>query len=66
MLNNQKMAEKWLGSALSYALRTLHNLFISNKLLGWILPFMETYSKDTYETGGKSALVGGMATLIEM
>ena len=30
------------------------------------LPFMGTYSKDTYETGSKAALVGGTTTLIEM
>jgi dihydropyrimidinase len=30
------------------------------------LPFMGTYSKDTYETGSKTALVGGTTTLIEM
>src|ERR1700729_2657658 len=30
------------------------------------LPFMGTYSKDTYEAGSKAALVGGTTTLIEM
>jgi dihydropyrimidinase len=30
------------------------------------LPFMGTYSKDTYESGSKAALVGGTTTLIEM
>jgi dihydropyrimidinase len=30
------------------------------------LPFMGTFSKDTYETGSKAALVGGTSTLIEM
>src|SRR6516165_3418640 len=30
------------------------------------LPFMGTYSKDTYETGSKAALIGGTTTLIEM
>ena len=30
------------------------------------LPFMGTYSKDTYETGSKAALAGGTTTLIEM
>jgi dihydropyrimidinase len=30
------------------------------------LPFMGTYSKDTYETGSKAALVGGTTTMIEM
>jgi dihydropyrimidinase len=30
------------------------------------LPFMGTYSKDTYETGSRAALVGGTTTLIEM
>ena len=30
------------------------------------LPFMGTYSKDTYETGSKAALMGGTTTLIEM
>ena len=30
------------------------------------LPFMGTYSKDTYVTGSKAALVGGTTTLIEM
>ncbi len=30
------------------------------------LPFMGTYSKDTYETGSQAALVGGTTTLIEM
>jgi len=30
------------------------------------LPFMGTYSKDTYETGSEAALVGGTTTLIEM
>src|SRR3982750_2441566 len=30
------------------------------------LPFMGTFSKDTYETGSKAALVGGTTTLIEM
>jgi Amidohydrolase family len=30
------------------------------------LPFMGTYSKDTYETGSKAAHVGGTTTLIEM
>ena len=30
------------------------------------LPFMGTYSKDTYETGSKAAIVGGTTTLIEM
>ena len=30
------------------------------------LPFMGTCSKDTYETGGKAAVVGGTTTLIEM
>jgi dihydropyrimidinase len=30
------------------------------------LPFMGTYSKDTYETASKAALVGGTTTLIEM
>src|ERR1051325_5754671 len=30
------------------------------------LPFMGTFSKDTYETGSKDALVGGTTTLIEM
>src|SRR6185503_9438180 len=29
-------------------------------------PFMGTFSKDTYETGSKAALVGGTTTLIEM
>jgi dihydropyrimidinase len=29
------------------------------------LPFMGTFSKDTYETGSKAALVGGTTTLIE-
>ena len=28
------------------------------------LPFMGTYSKDTYESGSKAALVGGTTTLI--
>ena len=30
------------------------------------LPFMGTYSKDTYDTGSRAALVGGTTTLIEM
>ncbi len=30
------------------------------------LPFMGTYSKDTYETGTKAALVGGTTTIFEM
>ena len=30
------------------------------------LPFMGTFSKDTYETGSKAALVGGTTTFIEM
>ncbi|HEY6167559.1 MAG TPA: dihydropyrimidinase [Verrucomicrobiae bacterium] len=30
------------------------------------LPFMGTFSKDTYQTGSKAALVGGTTTLIEM
>ncbi len=30
------------------------------------LPFMGTYSKDTYETGSRAALIGGTTTLIEM
>src|SRR5690348_11889647 len=30
------------------------------------LPFMGTYSKDTYDTASKAALVGGTTTLIEM
>src|SRR6266498_1417062 len=30
------------------------------------LPFMGTFSKETYETGSKAALVGGTTTLIEM
>jgi len=30
------------------------------------LPFMGTFSKDTYETGSRAALVGGTTTLIEM
>jgi dihydropyrimidinase len=30
------------------------------------LPFMGTYSKDTYESGSKAALIGGTTTLIEM
>src|ERR1700722_1298216 len=30
------------------------------------LPFMGTYSKDTYETASKAAIVGGTTTLIEM
>src|SRR5258707_12457400 len=30
------------------------------------LPFMGTYSKDTYETGSKAALAAGTTTLIEM
>jgi dihydropyrimidinase len=30
------------------------------------LPFMGTYSKDTYTTGSQAALVGGTTTLIEM
>src|SRR6202048_4705913 len=30
------------------------------------LPFMGTFSKDTYETASKAALVGGTTTLIEM
>jgi dihydropyrimidinase len=30
------------------------------------LPFMGTFSKDTYDTGSKAALVGGTTTLIEM
>jgi len=30
------------------------------------LPFMGTYSKDTYETGSQAAVVGGTTTLIEM
>jgi dihydropyrimidinase len=30
------------------------------------LPFMGTYAKDTWETAGKAALVGGTTTLIEM
>ncbi len=30
------------------------------------LPFMGTYSKDTYESGSEAALVGGTTTLIEM
>src|SRR5712672_4305141 len=30
------------------------------------LPFMGTFSKDTYETASKAALAGGTTTLIEM
>src|SRR5437868_12924329 len=30
------------------------------------LPFMGTFSKDTYKTASKAALVGGTTTLIEM
>src|SRR5688500_15110595 len=30
------------------------------------LPFMGTFSKDTYDTGSRAALVGGTTTLIEM
>src|SRR6478735_2128796 len=30
------------------------------------LPFMRTFSKDTYETASKAALVGGTTTMIEM
>jgi len=30
------------------------------------LPFMGTFSKDTYETASKAALVGGTTTIIEM
>src|SRR3954464_12309719 len=30
------------------------------------LPFMGTFSKDTYESGSQAALVGGTTTLIEM
>jgi len=30
------------------------------------LPFMGTFSKDTYETGSRAAIVGGTTTLIEM
>lgn len=30
------------------------------------LPFMGTYSKDTYETASRAALIGGTTTLIEM
>src|SRR3984957_21221694 len=30
------------------------------------LPFMGTFSKDTYETASRAALVGGTTTLIEM
>src|SRR5437016_10951878 len=30
------------------------------------LPFMGTFSKDTYTTGSQAALVGGTTTLIEM
>jgi dihydropyrimidinase len=30
------------------------------------LPFMGTFSKDTYETGSRAALAGGTTTLIEM
>src|SRR5688572_8710475 len=30
------------------------------------LPFMGTFSKDTYETGSRAALIGGTTTLIEM
>ena len=30
------------------------------------LPFMGTFSKDTYETASQAALVGGTTTLIEM
>lgn len=30
------------------------------------LPFMGTFSKDTYESAGRAALVGGTTTLIEM
>lgn len=30
------------------------------------LPFMGTFSKDTYETGSRAALMGGTTTLIEM
>jgi dihydropyrimidinase len=30
------------------------------------LPFMGTYSKDTYETGTKAALVGGTTTIFDM
>ena len=30
------------------------------------LPFMGTYSKDTYDSGSRAALVGGTTTLIEM
>jgi len=30
------------------------------------LPFMGTFSKDTYDSGSRAALVGGTTTLIEM
>src|SRR5437764_14801607 len=30
------------------------------------LPFMGTFSKDTYETASKAALIGGTTTMIEM
>src|SRR5579863_8079367 len=30
------------------------------------LPFMGTFSKDTYETASEAAIVGGTTTLIEM
>ena len=30
------------------------------------LPFMGTFAKDTHETAGKAALVGGTTTVIEM
>src|SRR6202521_4142713 len=30
------------------------------------LPFMGTFSKDTYESGSKAALIGGTTTMIEM
>ncbi len=30
------------------------------------LPFMGTFSKDTYETASQAALVGGTTTIIEM
>lgn len=30
------------------------------------LPFMGTYSKDTYETGSKAALIGGTTTIFDM
>ena len=32
----------------------------------FILPFMGTFAKDTYETASRAALVGGTTTLIEM